>query len=676
MECYSPQPRRGHLRTNEQGNYVSQGTRLSGLPVDKKVSYRVTLPQELAMLYNAPAMTEYTVKNGGNNVVCQLEAIKQLTISGTVKEALTGQALSGATVSVSQTFAGKYTKTINAKTDNKGHYSLTVANVPTTVSVAAGDYISQTMDCESLMTGAETVALPDVALKAISGAVVSEGFTYTTCTEDGEQEVQDWYTDYNNVSYALYNRTKQKTLSQFNVQYPQIVLLEDAEDGDVIELTATSRTGAFMPVATTVTIVEQKASATFGLVELGKIKASFAKNDNTAVVGSLYDADGKLVKTYNYSNASLTISDLVDGRYTLVTMGGSAFFNTVYDMAQLPRTGLSEGTDYVKNTVEVKSGEVRTITLSEVPTLNESKLYYTGDGTSFTVNKPSIVVGNYLTLTGRIDFKPEYMGNVSNVQMIVDLPESCSFVENSVMVGNGTSGYTLNGNRITIPMTNYTDRVRFCVIPTTGGDYAPSAFAQFNLSGKSVTQPIGSANYTAKDLSISVPSTVAKTSVPISGTAIGKSEIEIYDNDVLIGQTTSLANGTWATTCELNEPYNLSRHNIYSKVKTALGLELVSENVECLYDKDAILVSKVHMLSNGNDIIFDFLNPSLQSSIYYKREGRELYPVFTFTVDFTDNDTTKVSNVIVYVKTVNHSWIPLEAFYNDKPKPRGFLLHL
>lgn len=247
-----------------------------------------------------------------------------------------------------------------------------------------------------------------------------------------------------------------------------------------------------------------------------------------------------------------------------------------------------------------------------MPTFDESKLYYTGDNTSFTVNKPSIVAGNYLTLTGRIDFKPAYATNVSNVQMIVDLPESCEFVENSVMVGNATSSYTLNGHQITIPMARYTDRVRFCIIPTLGGEYAPNAFVQFDMNGEIVTQPIGSANYTAKDLSISVPSTVAKTAIPVSGTAIGTSNVEIYDNGVLIGQTTSLANGTWATTCELNEPYNLSHHHIYAKVTTKQGIELTSENVSCVYDMNAIQVSVVKMyhdnpeLHKTYELTFDF----------------------------------------------------------------------
>lgn len=195
-------------------------------------------------------------------------------------------------------------------------------------------------------------------------------------------------------------------------------------------------------------------------------------------------------------------------------------------------------------------------------------------------------------MTGRIDFKTAYAGNVSNVNLIVDLPESCQFVENSVMVGNSMSSYTLQNNRVMIPLARYTDRVRFCIIPTLGGEYAPSALAQFDIDGKTVIQPIGSAFYTAKDLSISVPSTVAKTTIPVSGTAIGASSVEIYDNGVLIGQTTSLANGTWATTCELNEPYNLSTHAISAKLTTKTGMLLTSETTEVTYNKDNIVAEK------------------------------------------------------------------------------------
>lgn len=646
------------------GNYIAQGASLTGLPVGCRTSYRMALPQDLAMAYIAPRQVDYVLTDGNNNITCQLSPIPQVQISGKVKDAATGLPLNGATISASQTFGGKYSKTLNVKTDGNGLFTIAIANVPTSLAFAASNYVSQTRNYSDDELH-ELSELEDVLLKSISGATISMDFTYTTC--DGETE--GWYSDYNNVGYTLYNKTRQRAISQFNVQYPQIVLLEDVDDGDVLQLTATSRTNAFMPVETTATMAEQKATATFAIVELGKIRSSFTTTGNASVVGSLYDASGKLVKTCNYSNASLTITGLADGQYTLVSMGSSRLFNTIYELAQLPQTGLSEGADYVQNTVEVKSGVISQVSIADVPKLDESKLYYTGENTSFTVNKPSIVAGNYLTLTGRIDFKPAYATSVSNVNLIVDLPESCSFVENSVMVGNSTSSYALHGNRITIPMARYTDRVRFCIIPTLGGEYAPSAFVQFDLNGETVTQPIGNTGFKVENLSIKVPNTVAKTTIPVSGSSVGKSTIDIYDNDILVGQTNSLGNGSWSTTVELNNPYNLSLHEIRAKVTTSNGLHIQSECKGVTYDMNAIQVSKVIMYHWNPEMhklfesVFDFQNPSTkpnQWTVYYPNKK------FTYTVDFTNNSPEKVSNVILYVHAANGQIVPLYPVYDEE----------
>lgn len=661
--------------TDTLGNYLVQGAQLSGLPVGYQVKYKLTLGKELAMKYNLPAEGIYTIQQDNNTVPVRLTTIGMVELSGCVKDIQTNSSINGATISASQTFAGKYTNTVTTKTNSKGEYTLTVFGVPTTLTVAATDYISQTHACDTLVNGEQHVQLNDVLLKPITGATVSLAFTYTPSVVEGETaEKQEWYSDYNNVDYTIYNKTQQKSITQFNVQYPKIVLLEEVATGDEIELTATSRTAAFTPVkATAIISKDQQADATFPIVELGKIQASFTKNSNEAVVAMLYDETEKYIKSYNYTNASIAIDNLQDGTYTLVTMGSSKLFNTIYDLKQLPNVGLTINKDYVQHKVEVKSGCITTIAIEEVPMLDESKLYYTGENTSFTVNKPSIVIGNYLTLTGNLDFKPSYSGSVRNVQMIVDIPEKCSFVENSVMVGNSVSSYTLNGHRLTIPMSNSADRVRFCVIPTDGGEYAPTAYTQFELNGSTILQPIGSAHYTAQNLSINVPSTVARTTFPISGTAIGKSTIEIYDNDVLIGQTTSLANGVWSTTCELNEPYNLSKHKLHAKVTTKQNLVLTSEEKDLFYNTNAIEVKTVTMLNTAHTAanlnlyeyrtVYDFQNPSAESATYWYWPS---YPDFTFLVDFTDNSPEKVSNVHVHVLCLDNSIKSIPASYDEK----------
>ncbi len=657
---------------DETGSYLAQTVNMSGLLAGSKLSYRLALSQELAMEYTIPAQTTYTVKENDNVIKLQLNPLQTVKVSGKVKDLVTRNALDGATISASQTFGGKYTKTISGKTNAQGFYELELSNVPTSITFNASDYISQNSTYENLAASKEEkVDLGEIALKPISGATINLSFNYRKCENGnaGEGNAQNWFSDYNNVIFGIYNKTQKRTISQYNVQYPQIVLLEEVNEGDVLEITATSKTSAFMPTSSVATIDGQmKANTNISIVELGKIEASYGKNFNGAVVGSLYDAAGKLVKTYDYSNAALTISNLTDGYYTLISMGSSKLFNTMYELQQLKQSGLKSGSDYVETSVKVESGNIAKVVIDQIPTLNESKLYYTGENTSFTVNKQSIVAGNYLTLTGKIDFKLAYAKKVSNVNLVVDIPEACSFVENSVMVGNTTSTYSLEGNRLTIPMARYTDRVRFCVIPTLGGEYAPSAMAQFDINGKTVTQPIGSATYTAKDLSINVPATVAKTQIAVSGTAVGRSEILIYDGDVLIGQTTSLANGMWNSKCELNDAYNLSRHNIFAKVTTRQGVELRSETKECLYDENAIEVKTVTMsfyngwMRKNLEVTFDFENNKTSESSYQFYTGTD----FTFVADLTNNDTTKVSDVEFIVFLSNGEHVVLPAEYNSQ----------
>ena len=648
--------------TDAAGNYISQETSVAGLPVGYQLQYSIRLTQELAMAYNAPANAQYTVKNGSNAIVCQLTAISKVTVKGKVKDAATGLPLNGANITASQTFGGKYDQTVSTKSDGSGAFSFEIAQVPTVIAASASDYINKTVDCDVMAVTGE-ITLLDVALDPITGATIAIDFTFTPSHADGENaETQNWYSDYNNVDYAIFNKTKNRSIDQFSAQFPQIVLLEDVNDGNVLELTATSRKAAFNPVKTTVTIAGQKANATFNIIELGKIAAAFKKNSNPTVVGSLYDANGKLVNTYEYSDAALEIGNLADGKYTLVTMGESQFFNTVYDLNQLSQTGLVSGVDYVQSAVEVKSGLISNVDINNVPLFDESKLYYTGENTSFTVNKPSIVIGNYLTMTGHIDFKPAYATQVENVSMIVDIPESCSFVENSVMVGNNSSGYSIYDNQITIPMVRYTDRVRFCVIPTVGGDFAPSAFVQFDLNGKTIKQPIGAANYTAQELSIKVPSKVARETIPISGTAIGTSSVEIYDNGVLIGQTTSLANGNWSMKCQLHEPSDFSVHSIYAKTTTKSGLELKSEAKDCVYDKNAVEVLTVTMIYRNHVTVFDYQDPDKPLPSYSYAPS---CPDFTFLIDLAYHDRSLIPYVWLHVFTTDGKVRSLRADYDE-----------
>lgn len=652
--------------TRADGTYLAQGNAVSGLTDGTELAYRVTLDRTLGMQCVESGKHDFTVGEE-NAITLTLQPIKQVALGGVVKDE-DGQPMSGVTVAVTQQLNGKYSKAFSVSTGSDGAFNLQVYGEPSSISASYTDYITQTLSTDTLTSDTN---VGTITMREITGARISTNLTFTPSVAEGETaETQSWYDDYANIEYSVYNKTAGKAVSQFSVQYPTIALIDETSPGDVLEITARSKTGAFMPVTVEATPIDEQnnAEATIAIVELGGISASFSSTDNSAVVGLLYDANGRLVKKYSYSTASLTVSGLQDGDYTLVTMANSNLFSGLSMLSQYETAGLVAGTDYVSNSVTVTSGCLATVANDVVPTLDESKLYYTGDKTMASVNKTSIVAGNYLTLRGVVDFKQEFAGSVSDAKLVMDLPDNTTFVENSVMVGSNIAGYSLDGDHLVIPLNGSTEQVRFCVIPELGGTYSPSLFAEFTVNGQTVTQPIGSVNYEVKDLSISVPKTVAKTSVSISGTAKGNSTVTVYDNGVVIGTTTTLANGNWSAMCELNEPYNLSTHPIYAKVVTNDGLELQSETKEAFYDKNAIEPKTVTMtfyngwLHENVDVVFDFESNTTSSDSYMFYTGTDI----TFIADLTNNDSTIVKGVDIYVFTDQDEKRKLTASYDGK----------
>ena len=649
------------------GKYITQGSTLKGIIENTKLKYSIDLSKELAMQYVLTNDAGYTVKPSDNNIVVDLVPFEEITISGFVKDNTSGAPINYATASITQTLNDKYSKSTVVTTDNTGKFTANIYKTACKVTISANDYLSNTITVEDIEN---TEALNNILLKEITGVKINTLFTYTNSVVDGETaETQNYYSDYANISYSVYHKTTQHEVENINVQYPYIVLMGNIKPGDEVSVTASSRNNMFMDVTVDCVVDEDNlATVTFPIVELGKIQSDYNYSESSNVIGILYDANGQFLTKSNYSNKSLTFSNLVDGNYSLVSMKNTNFFNSILNLSELSEAGLYEGRHFIKNDVTVESGKISLVSINEIYDFDESEFYYTGDETSFTVNKQSVTVGNYVTLRAKVDFKSEFANNISDVKLIFDLPSSCDFVDNSVMAGNTISSYTIGDNRIEVELTNINDLVRFCVVPMEGGSCNPSAFVQFKLNGEEIRQPIGNAGFEAKSLEINVPSVTASKEIAVSGVCKGNSLVEIYDNDVLIATVNSLAHGAWSTKCELNNAYNLSTHNIYAKV--VLGeMILQSETKEVVYDMNAIQVSKVTMYHWNPEMhrtyksVFDFINPSSQSNtwtVYYPDKK------FTYTIEFTDNNPERIFNVILYVHTADGNIVPCTATYNEQ----------
>ena len=656
---------------DETGRYLAQGTRLDGQVEESRVRIAVTLSEALGMQYLLPADSIYTVEADGNQVVFRLQPIPQLTLKGNLYDLTTGLPLSDAVVTVTQTLNGLYTQAVTVKSDNLGSFQMQVKAAPSVINYALNDYVSQTVElAASEMTG-DVVTLQDVKMKSIVGARITLNYSYRNSVLPGaEAEVQGWYTNYNNVSYAIYDKTARRPISQFNVQYPNIVLLEEVATGDVLEVTATSKTNSFMPVKAEGRVDStNNVSVSLPVVQLGGIKATFNQTENNSVVSMLYDPAGNLLGKYDYSAAGLSISNLPDTTYTLVTMGKSSLFNSFSSLAGFDEAGLVQNTDYVRNEVSVQSGVISAVKNVVIPFFDESKLYYTGEGTLFSVNKAEVVAGNYLTLQAKVDFKSVYQNQISDVELVFPIPDGMSFVDNSMMVGSQQSVYQQENGVVTVQLESLSaGRVRFCVIPTKSGNYAPNAFVRFKYGDETIQQPIGTANCKVKDLTISVPSVIPTDELTVRGVAPAKASVTLYDGSDIIGTTTALANGSWVLSTRLVKPYNLSVHPIFAEVLSKDGNKIVTETKECEYNVTANHVKTVTMsFYNGwyhknMGCVWDFEKKTVSETSYSFYTTTD----FTFITDFANNSPEQLSDVYVIVYGSDGSKVKLPATYNAK----------
>lgn len=643
--------------------YLRKAVSLGEIPDGQKLICRVTLGDKLGAAYATPEDVEFTVSATDNTCEISLVPFRTIELTGKV---IDGDAapLAGASVSAVQTLNGKYNKTFTAKTDSEGLWKMNVLDAPETrMTYAAIECVNVNETVGAFEAAANTVDLGTKTLRSIVGARVSYGFTYKAA---GSEEVQDTYADYQNVAVSVYNVTQGREHPEVSMQYPVLAVLdENINTGDELRLTATSKTGAFNPIIKTVTIGEdQRAEVTFDIIGKGGISASYEMTENPGVTAMLYGSNGELVKKQAYTEAKTLFSELADGEYTLVTMGQSDLMNSILRLANFAEIGLTEGKDYVKNAVTVETGKLAEVKNSEIPAFDESLFYYTNDNTGFTANKSSITTGGYLTLRSVIDFKGVYKDGVSNVALVVDLPEACDFVAQSVVQGPNLMPYTLDNRRLTIQLGDkYNVQTRFCVIPTSGGEYVVNGYVSFVYDGRTIVQPLGSVVFNSEFLTIEVNPLATSNVIPVSGTAYANAKVEIFDNGVLVGETKALSSGRWTQMVQLQDSqYECSYHLIDARFTMDNNVVVTSGKEKVTLNKGDIEVKSIDMIFGSYEINFDFESfASAEKSYTYPHCGKD----FTFIVNFNDNDSTAVSNVIVNVLCMDQSVEILDAIYDE-----------
>lgn len=624
--------------TDKDGNFLAQGAILDGMIQGQELNYELKLPQEQIMTYIQPAKQNYIVKSQANSILVRLRPFGTAKITGTVYDASTGRPLA-ATITASQSLNGKRTQSVTTTTNDEGQYTLDVVSAPAIVTTSAQWYVLQTVKLDTIFgsTALEPQHLTPIEIKEVQARL-----TYRPSAPAGQNaETLDYYDDYQNVSFTIRNLTRNSDVTPLVVQYPKIILSDDVTDGDVIEVTAHSLKNVFNDVKATCTIALGRGDVTFPLVEHGGIDARYTSSEAASVSGMLYNSKGEQVARDVYRDTTFSLRQLPDGNYTLVSMQTADNYNSVLTLAGLSDAGLTEGADYKTSSVSVISGTVTSVEVGNVPAINYEMLSYTGKNTHFTANKSSLTIRDYITLTANIDFKKVYQGEVKNVKLMVDLPEDCDLVANSVLLGNVTTSYIVEGNRVSVSVPNDGGLVKFCVIPTLAGTIRPSASVQFAYDDKTITEPIGAAVFEAKNFEITVPPTTSTPKIVVSGFAPFESNVEVFDGDKLVGVTTTSASGVWSLNITFADTIDNSVHEIHACATTKQGYKLLSQRAECQLTKNLVYPEVITLIyRNSKSMIYP---QELRSTGYYSYAPGQ--PEFTFLAKFNIANPERLFNV-------------------------------
>lgn len=656
---------------DENGKYLGVEdsiTMLSGT----KLKFKTSISDKLALIYSIPQDSIIIVGDSGNIIFRQLVPIPKIIVSGYVKDNITGQGIRDVNISIVQKINNKQSKTKIVRSNAIGYYQDTVLNVPAIFGCSQSEYVNQNISVNQFVVENGIAIIDDILMRSATGINAYVDFTYQSSKRIEEDTViVNYIANPQDIDYTLFNITQNRSIDQVYTQYPRLTILSEVAIGDSIRFTIKDRGNRFVPVTEGVRIdTTGSLHVSFTILEYGKISASFGYSSNHDEVGILYDSNGKRVSQHSYSNLdTLTISDLQNGQYTLISMDKNSAYNGFVNLSRFSDVGLVQDQDYRKDVVNVQSGLISVIHNDTIPHFSDQHINLIDrSNSSFLTDKPSVVAGNYLTLSATVEIPDSNMQRVSNLKLMVDIPQTAAFVANSVMIGNSlVSNYSISGNTITIPFTSVgrNNKIKFCILPTESGSFEANAVIQARESSTTFMTSMSSAHFEVEDITLRIPAQTPKKEINVCGVSAPGAAIEIYDNNTLVGSCTSNQNGVWSTVCPLNNAYNLSSHDIYAKVIVGDSYAL-SKTQTCIYNKDAkVELSKVTMnhwnsyMKKNYEVVYDFLNHTKPDSYYYYKDKD-----FDFTIDFTINDTTLVSSVILYVQLHNGEWVAEEAKFD------------
>lgn len=614
---------------DSNGKYFAKGNAVTSLKAGSTVYYEIIPGDSLNKIYNIPPRQQFTVSDR-NSISVTLTPRQKITVEGKVM--CNGSPVPSAYINLSQKISDKLTDNMSLKTDSSGNFMFdALAGLETYVIVSKNGYFNTAYHYASI-SGNKTFELTK-----IDGIKIATEFETTNIDSDsvtGKMLLPE------NVEFSVTNTTKNQQITDFIYQDSAINIQTGAETGDVISITANDTQGEFISDTKKVTIGENN-SVLFEMTEKGGLLTTISSGNKEAVL-CLYDSKGNYLATQLFENNSAYIDNLDSGSYNAVIMAKSALFNALPKLSDYSDYSLRESEDYVLETINVEDGNVTEITLNSIPDFDEAEHGFVNSGKSYIVsNTTSVVPGNNVYVKVAYSVKDSYINSLSNKGVNVMLPDGCEVIGNVTLDGK-TVSYTVEDALLTVPVSQNEGIIRFYAKPTTTGKAQISGYLQFDYNSSTKNQMLGSVDVEMKELSLSIPEKTAKTSIAVSGQVSPSTFVVIYDNNVPVCEVKSNKSGHFSTLIALLGVPEITEHIIYAEITTE-STKIKSRSYKLVYDENYTALSKIIMSYNGNNMTFDYMEPSGVPSYTFVPS----IPKFDFTAYFDGKNISSIADVYV-----------------------------
>lgn len=661
------------------GNIISTQPEIGMRTTGDSISLAIGLNEEQSFMYRQPQPIAKTITETDKEIIVELDGIKSCAVTGTLIDSISSAPCSGISVTILQEING-YRKTSACVTDESGRFKMDVAGLEGHLKISD----SRFMPVDKYVAIDDNIDLGPLKLQTFKGLRIGLDITYHAC--DGRSQSLPAQAD---LSFSL--KDSEGNPVAFAYVYPSILVYDHVNPEKDLTLTIADSKNAFA-TATVHFMPKKDMTIKTEVYQRGGIDLSVGKHTTDRGLAILYGPDGRQAAYREFAvTDTLSFRDLKAGEYSLAIFDINDYVKSAYTISDLDKMGLSAHRDYGLSISDVRDGKITRSTIDYVPEFPAMDWFLDSDRTSLSTNKSALEVGNLLTLSIKAALKQEYAKNASNIRIRLSLPEMVELADNSVIRGKTPAAYTSDANEVMIFLPDLADRIQLCLLPYLTGKVNIGASLAFVIENKEWEIPLGIVQFNVKGLSIQIPGQISKKRFDVSGTAPRGSKVDVMDGNTLIGSAVTGTGGLWKTSCQVADTTMYSWHKIYAKCTTPDGHTVKTETKDVQLKKHIVRVSKVTMYNTAhygsditaiyeNKVVFDFLNPNNSPGGY--RYWTQ-YPIFTFQIDFVNNDPALIDNVWLTVTTTSgekvktpakfdygkYSWIATAKFPSTSSQP-------